>query len=81
MKSSWCFAKVNNRLAEIFFERKGKKLTFYGHCYVDESEYKTKQDKKWINSDIKKYDFIYKNKGYTDRKTGKKFDLVDLRAT
>lgn len=76
MESGWCFAKVNNRLAEIFFERKGKKLVFYGHCYVDESEYKTKRDKQWINSDIKKYNFIFKNKEYIDRKTGEKFKLT-----
>ena len=62
MESGWCFAKVNNRLAEIFFERKGKKLVFYGHCYVDESEYKTKRDKQWINSDIKNIILFSKTK-------------------
>lgn len=79
MESGWCFAKVNDRLAEIFFERKGKKLRFYGHCYADKLEYKTKRDKKWINSDIKKYDFIYRNGEYTDRKTGRKIRLVPLK--
>lgn len=81
MNSGWCFAKVNNKLAEIFFERRREKPVFFGHCYAKRADYKTKQDKKWIDSDIQKYNFVYKNKEYIDRKTGEKFDLVDLRTT
>ena len=42
--SCWCFGLINNRLAEIYFE-KGK---ICGHCYAKESGYKTKQEKRWI---------------------------------
>lgn len=79
MGNGWCFAKVNNKLAEIFFERRRGKLIFFGHCYVKRADYKTRRDQKWINSDIKKYDFIYKNKEYADRKTGEKFKLISLK--
>ena len=41
----WCFAIVNNKLAEIFFENddKKKKSVVWAHCYVERSEYKTKK--------------------------------------
>ena len=38
---TWCFAIINDRLAEIYFEDEGKNKIL-GHCYVDEKEYKTK---------------------------------------
>ncbi len=40
---SWCFAIVNNRLAEIYFEEKKGKTKIIGYCYVKEEEYKTKK--------------------------------------
>ena len=61
---SWCFAIVNNKLAEIFFERKGKKTSIFAHCYVDKTAYKTKEEQKWIAQETKKYKFIWKNKIY-----------------
>ncbi len=65
---SWAFAIVNNRLAEIFFDtnvcRKKKHSKVWGHCYVSGSEYKTKQEQKWIASDTKKYRFAYRDKKY-----------------
>ena len=59
--SYWCFAKVNNRLAEIYFEKtkKGPKIT--GHCYVNVDEYNTRKEKRWIETDTKKFQFVYKN--------------------
>ena len=64
----WAFAIVNNRLAEISFDtnvrRKKKHSIVWGHCYVDKSEYNTKQEQKWINDDTKKYQFVYRNKKY-----------------
>lgn len=79
MDCSWSFAKVNNKLAEIFFERRKRRLIFYGHCYVKRSDYKTKNEEKWIDSDIQKHDFIFRNSEYIDRKTGEKFKLVSLK--
>lgn len=79
MDSGWCFAKVNNKLVEVYFEKRRGKPVFFGHCYINIADYKTKRDKKWINSDTQKYDFIYKNKEYTDRKTGEKFKLISFK--
>ncbi|MEK7104380.1 MAG: hypothetical protein AAB842_03210 [Patescibacteria group bacterium] len=61
---SWCFAIVNNRLAEIFFEKgkRGAKIT--GHCYVRIEEYKTKQEQKWIKEDTAGLRFSYRNYRY-----------------
>ena len=63
----WSFATINNRLSEIFFEKKRGKLLINGHCYVKKSEYKTKKEQKWIKEDTKKYKFSYRNKIYKDK--------------
>lgn len=39
---SWCFAIINGRLAEIYFNETKKGPKFLGHCYVEKSEYTTK---------------------------------------
>ncbi|MBU0476426.1 hypothetical protein KKB68_00195 [Patescibacteria group bacterium] len=62
--NGWCFAMINGRLAEIYFD---KKQGIYGHCYVQRKEY-TKKEKKMIDSDILKYQFVYRKGCYTDRK-------------
>lgn len=41
----WCFAIINNRLAEIYFERKKRGIKFLGHFYVKESEYTLKEER------------------------------------
>lgn len=64
---SWQFAFVNNKLAEVFFERK----KILGFCYVKASEYKTKKEKAWIESDIQKLRISYRKKIFRDMKTGK----------
>ena len=61
---NWCFAKVNHKLAEIYFEKKQGKPKFFAHCYVKKSEYKTKQELKWIDKDVKKIQVTYKNGKY-----------------
>ena len=67
---SWCFGLVNNRLAEVFFEKKGKTHKFLGHAYVKESEYKTKKEKEWIKNDTSKVILIYRNGIYRAKGTG-----------
>ena len=58
--SFWAFALINGRLAQFYFEIiKGKFYMGMGHCYVKRSECKTKEEQKWIESDIKKYRFTY----------------------
>ena len=64
---SWCFAKVNNRLAEIYFEKKRGKPKIFAHCYVKEFEYKTKQELGWITKDTKRVNLIYRNGKYTQK--------------
>jgi len=66
--SGWCFAVVNGRLAEIYFD---KKYGIYGHCYVKRNEF-NKKEQKIINSDIKKYQFTYRKEYYIDKKRGTK---------
>lgn len=62
---NWSFAIVNNRLAEIYFERRGQKLQIIGHCYVQKEEYKTKREQRLIAKDTLSYRFSYRNKKYT----------------
>jgi len=66
---SWCFAKVNGRLAEIYFDREDieDEPKMMGHCYVSADEYKTKKEQKWIEQDTKRYQFSYRNKVYRDK--------------
>ena len=61
---SWCFGIVNTKLAEIFFEKNKKKINILGHCYVEESEYKTKKEKRWIKEDTQKMRLVYRNNKY-----------------
>lgn len=68
---SWCFAIMNNRLAEIYFEKKKGKPEIIGHCYVEREEYETKQEQKWIKGDTTKYRFVYKKGKYKRVKSGK----------
>ena len=61
----WCFAIVNNRLAEIYFDgEKRSPAKIWGHCYVEKEDYKSKQEKKWIEKDIKNMRVVYRNKKY-----------------
>lgn len=61
---NWCFAIVNDRLAEIFFERSGSTLKFIGHCYVKKEKYGTKKEQKWIDEDTEKFKFSYRKAKY-----------------
>jgi len=57
----WCYALVNNRLAELFFEsRKGKEPKIRGYCLVKREEYKTKTEQRWIDWDTAKFRFSYR---------------------
>jgi hypothetical protein len=61
---SWSFAIVNNKLAEIYFEKRDSNPILIGHCYVKESEYTTKKEKAWIKRDTSKYRFTYRKGEY-----------------
>lgn len=66
---NWCFAKVNHKLAEIYFKGKPGKSKILGHCFVKKSEYKTKKELKWLKEDVKKFQLIYKNNKYQPSRT------------
>lgn len=62
---NWCFATINNKIGEIYFEKNKKGQTkLLGHCYVKREEFKSKQERKELEEDIKKFKIIYKNKKY-----------------
>lgn len=61
---SWCFALVNNRLAEIYFDKVKGKSKIVAHCYVKRQDYRTKKEQKWIKQDTKKYRLIYQKGRY-----------------
>lgn len=56
----WCFAKVNGRLAEIYFYKKKPGPKFFGHAYVKSVEYKTKKELAMIGADTAKFKFSYR---------------------
>ena len=61
----WCFAIVNGKLAEIYFDKKkNDQPKIWGHCCVKRKDYKTKQEQKWVDEDAKQGKVIYKNKKY-----------------
>ncbi len=64
---NWCFAFINNRLAEIYFEKKRGDIKFLGHCYIKEEQYRTKREKKWINADTAWVRLIYRNGEYKQK--------------
>lgn len=72
---NWCFALVNGRLVELFFEKKHGKPYMLGHAYVKENEYKTAHEKKQIRTETEKFRFTYRNKSYTDQTTREKVPL------
>lgn len=64
---SWSFAIINNKLAEVFYEKKGKTITFLNHCYVKVNEYKTKKEQNYIKQDTKELKLTFRNQKYSDK--------------
>ena len=78
---SWCFAIVNRRLAEIYFEKTRGRIKIIGHCYIDREDYQTKQEQRWIEEDIERYRFVYRKGKYkAASSTFKDGDLVEVDA-
>jgi hypothetical protein len=62
---NWSFAIINNKLAEIYFERKKNgNVKFIGHCYVKREEYKTKKEQNYIDKDIVCTKLLYRKGDY-----------------
>lgn len=66
--SGWCFAIVNNKLAEIFFEKKAGKTHIYSHAHVKPEEYQTRREQQWIKDDTSKFQFVFQKGKYRDLK-------------
>lgn len=64
---NWCFAIINNRLAEIYFEKYKGSIKFLSHCYVKKADYKLKKEKRWIAEDIMKVKLFYKKGKYKSK--------------
>ena len=61
----WCFAIVNNKLAEIYFnEKKNGRIKIWAHCFVANRDYKTKKEQQWIQEDTKRVRVTYRKKRY-----------------
>ena len=63
---NWCFAIVNGRLAEIYFDKTKHGLAMCGHCYVDKESF-SKREQKMIDKDISRFLITYRNNRYYDR--------------
>jgi hypothetical protein len=61
----WCFATISSRIGEIYFERdKNGKAKISGHCFVKKEEFTVKEEIRALESDIKKFKVVYRNKKY-----------------
>ncbi len=60
---NWCFALINGKLAELFFQKRGRGRRFLGHVYVKLSNYKTKKELAWIDKETKLYQLKYTRDG------------------
>ena len=61
---AWCFAIVNRRLAEIYFEKKRGKNRIFAHCYIRKEDFKTKKERKQIAEDTKRVKVVHRSKKY-----------------
>ena len=62
LKSGWQFCLINGKLAELFFH----KGIIDGYCYVHAKDYKTKEEQKWIEEDIKNLRILFRKGKYWD---------------
>jgi len=71
----WCFATVNNKLGEIYFNKIGRgdkrRTVFRSHCYVKKSEFKTKEERRALDVDAAKFHISYRNGKYNLKKQKK----------
>ena len=61
----WCFAKINGRPGEIYFDKNKKgKVKIIGHCCVKREEFKTKGELSDFDRETAKNRVVYRNKEY-----------------
>ncbi len=61
---TWCFAIINNRPAEIYFEKKRDKTEITGHCYAKREEFDDEEERQAFDEDTAKYKFSYRRGEY-----------------
>jgi len=69
---NWSYAIINNRIGEIYFNKdKEGRMELYGHCYVTEEQKSQmcKEERKFMEENIKGGKIIYRNKKYKVIKT------------
>lgn len=69
----WCFAIINGRLAEIYFDNIYDGI--YGHGFVDDQKF-SKSEQKMIDKDIKKCVFTYRNGWYRNKVNGLRHQAI-----
>lgn len=62
---SWCFAKINGRTAEIYFDvGKDKHPKIRGHAYVCPEEFTTKKEQQLLREETERFRFSYRKGAY-----------------
>lgn len=62
---NWCFAIINKRIGEIYFEKaKNGQTKFLGHCYVKKEDFQIPEECRALEQDIKKVRITYRNGEY-----------------
>lgn len=74
----WCFAKVNGKLAEVYFTKVKGITMFHGHSYVNETDYNLKKELVWIKKDTKKFNLLYKKSVYKDKNSDRNFKTISF---
>jgi len=61
----WCFAIINNKSGEIYFDRRENgEVEFQGHCYVKRTDFRIKGELHALDQETKKFKIVYRNKKY-----------------
>ena len=64
LMSYWSYALINNRLGEIYFDRKSGQIIYEGHSYLGKNERFTLADVKAMQMDIPHTQLTYYNHTY-----------------
>ena len=62
---NWCFATINNRPGEIYFERiRSGQVKFLGYCYVKREDFTLKEERNAFDKDVKKFKIVCDDERY-----------------
>lgn len=62
-ETGWCFAIINGRLGEIFFQAGKGACGIWAHSYIERKEF-TKRAQKTMDKDIEKHRLTYRKGRY-----------------